>query len=67
MFWNSITNSVCPLSLTFFFSNNYCFIHGLDLYEMVSEYIEFYNTKRRHTEIGKVPPDQVYAVKKIAS
>lgn len=40
---------------------------GLDLYQMVSEYIEFYNTKRRHTEIGKVPPDQVYAAKKIAS
>jgi putative transposase len=40
---------------------------GLDLYQMVSDYIEFYNTKRRHTEIGKVPPDQVYAVKKIAS
>jgi len=40
---------------------------GLDLYEMVNEYIEFYNTKRRHTEIGKLPPDEVYAVKKIAS
>ena len=40
---------------------------GLDLYQMVNEYIEFYNTKRRHTEIGKVPPDEVYAVKKIAS
>ena len=34
---------------------------GLDLYHMVSEYIEFYNTKRRHTEIGKVPPDNMYA------
>lgn len=40
---------------------------GLDLYQMVNEYIEFYNTKRRHTEIGKVPPDQMYATKKIAS
>lgn len=40
---------------------------GLDLYEMVSEYIEFYNTKRRHTEIRKIPPDQMYATKKIAS
>ncbi|KAA1239150.1 IS3 family transposase, partial [Aquimarina sp. RZ0] len=29
---------------------------GLDLYQKVKEYIEFYNTKRRHTEIGKVPP-----------
>lgn len=40
---------------------------GLDLYEMVNEYIEFYNTKRRHTEIGKLPPDQVYHIKKKAS
>ncbi|WP_394331957.1 IS3 family transposase [Maribacter antarcticus] len=24
---------------------------------MVNEYIEFYNTKRRRTKIGKVPPD----------
>lgn len=40
---------------------------GLDLYGMVSEYSEFYNTKRRHAEIGKVPPDHVYAAKKIAS
>jgi len=40
---------------------------GLDLYQMVNEYIEFYNTKRRHTEIGKVPPDQLYGTNKIAS
>jgi len=40
---------------------------GLDLYQMVREYIEFYNTKRRHTEIGKVPPDQIYNTKKMAS
>lgn len=40
---------------------------GLDLYQMVNEYIEFYNTKRRHTEIGKVPPNKVYLTKKIAS
>jgi len=40
---------------------------GLVLYQMVREYIEFYNTKRRHTEIGKVPPDQIYNIKKIAS
>nr|WP_317133733.1 integrase core domain-containing protein [Galbibacter orientalis] len=40
---------------------------GLDLYQMVTEYIEFYNTKRRHTEIGKVPPDQIYNTKRIAS
>ncbi|VAW10004.1 Mobile element protein [hydrothermal vent metagenome] len=40
---------------------------GLDLYQMVNDYIEFYNTKRRHTEIGKVPPDQIYNTKKVAS
>lgn len=40
---------------------------GLDLYQMVREYIEFYNTRRRHTEIGKVPPDQIYNAKKLAS
>lgn len=40
---------------------------GLDLYQMVREYIEFYNTRRRHTEIGKVPPDQIYNAKKMAS
>ncbi|WP_424380479.1 hypothetical protein [Muriicola sp.] len=34
---------------------------------MVREYIEFYNTKRRHTEIGKVPPDHIYNAKKLAS
>ena len=40
---------------------------GLDLYQMVNDYMEFYNTKRRHTEIGKVPPNQIYNKKKIAS
>jgi putative transposase len=40
---------------------------GLDLHQMVREYIEFYNTKRRHTEIGKMPPEQIYNTKKIAS
>lgn len=40
---------------------------GLDLNQMVREYIEFYNTRRRHTEIGKVPPDQIYNTKKLAS
>lgn len=40
---------------------------GLYLYQMVREYIEFYNTKRRHTGIGKVPPDQIYNAKKVAS
>jgi len=40
---------------------------GLDLYQKVKEYIEFYNTKRRHTEIGKVPPDQIFYQKSMAS
>tara|TARA_R100000935_G_scaffold10873_1_gene21752 strand:+ start:27149 stop:27571 length:423 start_codon:yes stop_codon:yes gene_type:complete len=40
---------------------------GLDFNQMVREYIEFYNTKRRYTEIGKAPPDQFYNAKKIAS
>ncbi len=40
---------------------------GLDLYQMAREYIEFYNTKRRHTKIGKVPPNQIYNTKKVAS
>ena len=40
---------------------------GVDLYQIVRQYIEFYNTKRRHTEIGKVPPDQIYNLKKVAS
>jgi len=40
---------------------------GLELYQKVKEYIEFYNTKRRHTEIGKVPPNQIYYQKQMAS
>ncbi len=40
---------------------------GLELYQMVKEYIQFYNEKRRHTEIGKMPPDQKYYQKKMAS
>jgi len=40
---------------------------GLDLYQMVREYIAFYNTERRHTEIGKVPPNEIYNTKKVAS
>lgn len=39
---------------------------GLDIYQMVRQYVEFYNTERRHTEIGKVPPDQIYNLKNIA-
>jgi putative transposase len=33
---------------------------GLELYQKLKEYIEFYKQERRHTEIGKVPADQVY-------
>jgi len=40
---------------------------GLDLHHQVKEYISFYNTRRRHTEIGKVPPDQMYHLDKMAS
>jgi len=40
---------------------------GLELYQNVKEYIEFYNQERRHTEIGKVPPDQIYYQKALAS
>ena len=40
---------------------------GLDLYQKIKEYFEFYNTKRRHTEIGKVPPNQIFYQKLMAS
>lgn len=40
---------------------------GLELFHLIKEYVEFYNTERRHTEIGKVPPDEVYFVKQKAS
>jgi putative transposase len=40
---------------------------GLMLNQMVKEYIQFYNEKRRHTEIGKMPPNQKYYKKKWAS
>jgi len=33
---------------------------GLDLFEKVKNYVQFYNTERRHTEIGNIPPDQYY-------
>ncbi|WP_027078612.1 IS3 family transposase [Maribacter antarcticus] len=38
-----------------------------DLYQMLNNYIELYNTKRGNAEIGEVPPHQVYTTKKIAS
>ena len=40
---------------------------GMELYQIVKEYIQFYNEERRYTEIGKVPPDQKYYHKKMAS
>lgn len=40
---------------------------GIELHQIVKEYIQFYNEKRRHTEIGKMPPDQKYYQKKMAS
>lgn len=40
---------------------------GLELYQHVKEYIEFYNQERRHTKIGKVPPDNIYYQKAMAS
>lgn len=38
---------------------------GLELYQKVKEYIHFYNTERRHTEIGGIPPDQMYCKTKM--
>ena len=40
---------------------------GLELYQLVKDYVEFYNEKRRHSEIGKVPPNQKYNQNKLAS
>jgi putative transposase len=40
---------------------------GLHLYQIVNEYVEFYNEKRRHQGIGDVPPNQMfYQLKKSA-
>jgi putative transposase len=38
---------------------------GVDLHQKVKEYIHFYNTERRHTEIGKVPPNEKFDAKKM--
>lgn len=40
---------------------------GLDLFQKVKEYVQFYNTERRHTEIGKIPPNQKYFKHKMVS
>jgi putative transposase len=33
---------------------------GVDLYQKVKEYVHFYCTERRHTEIGSIPPDELF-------
>jgi putative transposase len=40
---------------------------GVELHENVKQYIKFYNKERRHSEIGKVPPDQMFYQNKMAS
>jgi putative transposase len=40
---------------------------GLELYQNIRDYVTFYNQERRHTEIGKIPPDQMYFKKALAS
>ena len=40
---------------------------GLELYQNVKEYIEFYNKKRRHFAIGKIPPNELFYQKAMAS
>lgn len=37
---------------------------GVDLYQKVNDYVEFYNTVRRHESLNYVTPDQVYYKKK---
>jgi len=39
---------------------------GLDLHRIIKEYIHFYNTERRHTEIGSIPPNQKYRMKMVS-
>lgn len=40
---------------------------GLDLLHIVREYIHYYNRERRHTKIGKIPPNELYYKSKMAS
>lgn len=40
---------------------------GLELYEMIREYMFFYNNERRHTQIGKVPPNEKFFDQKMVS
>lgn len=39
---------------------------GVDLFQKVKEYVHFYNTERRHTEIGSIPPDELFFKSKLA-
>jgi putative transposase len=34
---------------------------GLQLYQIINEYVHFYNTERRHTEIGDISPKEKYS------
>lgn len=40
---------------------------GVDLYEGVKKYIQFYNQNRRHTSIGNKTPDEFYSEMKNVS
>jgi putative transposase len=33
---------------------------SVDLFQKIKDYVHFYNTERRHTEIGSVPPDELF-------
>jgi len=37
---------------------------GLELYQNIKNYVQFYNRERRHTEIGGVPPIEKYYLNK---
>ena len=34
---------------------------GLELYQIIKEYVHFYNTERRHTRIGDITPKEKYS------
>ena len=40
---------------------------GLDLLQNIREYIHYYNSERRHTEIENVPPNQLYELSNMVS
>ncbi len=41
--------------------------NGLDLYLLIDEYMEFYNSKRRHTKVDDLTPDFVFYQRHLAS